>query len=331
MRERGRNMDFPAYVPEAVRAYITALLKGDNRLGAHGWMAALDDYGRRIAEIDRQIDESIRLGRKGRLSGLREERKEAVEGRRRLAEDVDCVRRLACDERMRDVYTLLAQEFDDRHWRNFIYAAWAARVDFAEYRDNRRRAAELSSEIARAAEDLAALLRQFSQTGFCGPWEFRSIEELLRRTDNHDGRNLYMWRSERHHILGDPPSRDASDKTDSAGRLSKDIRYAWGVAPELSMLLDTLSDAAREFKPEESGMIGAAIGSRKRNIKAEYLRAFGVLLIDVHGFRLTPPTMKAMAIVATVVINSPDIVATYDDVRKALKRLDGPEPGRFTP
>lgn len=314
-------MDFPAYVPEAVRAYITALLKGDNRLGAHGWMAALDDYGRRIAEIDRQIDESIRLGHKGRLSGLREERKEAVKGRRQLAEDVDCVRRLACDERMRDVYTLLAQEFDDRHWRNFIYAAWSARVDFAEYRDNRRRAAELSSEIARAAEDLAALLRQFSQTGFYGPREFHSIEELLRQTDNHDGRNWYMWRSERHHILGDPPSWGVLDKDDPAGRLRKDIRYAWSVAPEFSMLLDTLSDAAREFKPEESGMIGAAIGTRQKNQKTEYLRALAHLLINEHGFTMTPRLMKAMAIVASVAIGSPDIDVTYDDVRKAVARL----------
>lgn len=33
--------------------------------------------------------------------------------------------------------------------------------------------------------------------------------------------------------------------------------------------------------------------------------------------------MKAMAIAATVVINLPDIVVSYDDVRKALAKLGG--------
>jgi len=100
------------------------------------------------------------------------------------------------------------------------------------------------------------------------------------------------------------------------------LRYAWGTAPDFSALLDTVAKAARGFKPSESGMIGAAIESRQRSPKTEYLRAFGNLL-TAHSFALTTPIMRAMATVANVVINLPDVDVTYDDVRKALARLGG--------
>ena len=101
------------------------------------------------------------------------------------------------------------------------------------------------------------------------------------------------------------------------------LRYAWGTAPDFSELLDTVTKAGRAFKPSESGMIGAAIESRQKSPKTEYLRAFGNLLTDVHNFALTTPIMQAMAIVANVVINLPDVDVTYDDVRKALAKLGG--------
>ena len=66
-------------------------------------------------------------------------------------------------------------------------------------------------------------------------------------------------------------------------------------------------------------MIGAAIDSRKHSEKAAYVRAFGKLLTDSHGLILNLPIMKAMAFVATVVLNQPEIDVTYDDVRKALE------------
>jgi hypothetical protein len=152
-----------------------------------GWQGSLADAERRLAEIDEKIQSSIRLGKDDCLPGLRKERAEAVAHRNSLAGDVDCLRRLARDATMRDAYALLTREFtDDRQWRNFIYAAWAARVDFAKYRDRLRRAAELTGEIAQAAETLAKLIRQFSETGINGPSEFYSIPELLRQTDNHE-------------------------------------------------------------------------------------------------------------------------------------------------
>jgi predicted nucleic acid-binding protein len=101
------------------------------------------------------------------------------------------------------------------------------------------------------------------------------------------------------------------------------LRYAWGTAPDLSELIDTLAQAARDFKPIESGFIGAAIESRQRSEKTEYLRAFGNLFTDAHHLKVSIAVMQAMAVVANVVINLPDVDVTYDDVRKALAKLGG--------
>jgi hypothetical protein len=344
-------MDFPAYVPAAVRAHITTLIEGDS-WEPMGWQESLASAERQLAEIDGKIESCIRWGKDDYLPGLRKDRAEAVAHRDRLAGDVDCLQRLAHDARMRNAFALLTREFtDDRQWRNFIYAAWAARVDFAKYRDRLKRAAELKGDIADAAETLAKLIRQFSETGINGPGEFYSIPELLRQTDNHEmqGHNLHMWRSMRQHVLGELPKRDIPEtrpaeesgepptveivrvllapgekaEIDPKEEARNMLRYAWGTAPEFSELLDTVTKAGRAFKPSESGMIGAAIESRQKSPKTEYLRAFGNLLTDVHNFALTTPIMQAMAIVANVVINLPDVDVTYDDVRKALAKLGG--------
>jgi len=341
-------MDFPAYVPAAVRAHITTLIEGDS-WEPMGWQESLASAERRLAEIDGKIESCMRWGKDDYLPGLRKERAEAVAHRDRLAGDVDCLQRLAQDARMRRAYALLTREFaDDRQWRDFIHSAWAARVDFAEYRDRVKRAAELTGEIAEAAETLAKLIRQFSDTGVNGPSEFYSIPELLRQTDNHEmqDHNLHMWRFMRRYVLGDPPRRDVPDAKSAKeggdpmppieivgvpmGEIPEIapeeaarnmLRYAWGTAPDFSALLGTMANAARAFKPSETGMIGAAIESRQRSPKMECLRAFGTLLTDVHGFALTKPIIKAMAITANVVINLPDVDVTYDDVRKALAKL----------
>jgi hypothetical protein len=242
---------------------------------------------------------------------------------------------------------LLTTEFtDDQEWRSFIRAAWAARVDYKKHRDRLKRAAELSGEIADAAKTLANLIREFSEIGLNGPDEFYSVSEILRRTDNHEmqGHNLHMWRSMRRHIMGELPIRDLPETKivienidlESLAEINRVhvgervtiapeeearnmLRYAWGTAPEFPALLDTVAEASLAFSPGESGIIGAAIESRQHNAKTEYIRAFGSLLTNSHGFVLSLPIKKAMAFVSNVVINLPDIDITYDDIRKALK------------
>jgi hypothetical protein len=199
-------MEFPAYVPAAVREYVTKLIEGNS-----GWQEGLVQIEGLLAEIDETIQSYIRCGRDDDLPGLRKERAEAVALRNRLKANVDCFRRLVQDERMREAYAILTHEFtNDRQWRSFIHAARAARVDFSKYRERLKRAAELADKIAKTAKTLAALIRQFSETGIKGPSEFYSIPVLLRKTDSYemDGHNLHTWRSMRRYILGDPPRWD---------------------------------------------------------------------------------------------------------------------------
>lgn len=344
-------MDFPAYVPAAARAHITALIEGDS-WEPHGWAASLASANQQLAEIESAIESRTQRGEPEYLDSLRKQRAEAAAHRDRMAGDVDCLRRLAHDDRMQEAYTLLTSELpDDKQLRGFVYAAWAARADYSKYRKRLKRAAELKEEISVTAETLAKLIRQFSDTGINGPSEFYSVPKLLRKTDNHElrGHNLHMWRFMRKHVLGDPQEREPepdnqnepalpipeSDRVIELEGVSVHIRrhfvapgdpvehdplaglrYGWGVSPDLSELLDTVSKAAREFKPTESGMIGAAIDRRQRSEKTEYLRAFANLLIDVHHIDLTNTVMRAMAIVANVAINQPDIAVMLGDVRQ---------------
>lgn len=344
-------MDFPAYVPAAVQVHITTLIEGGSR-EPRGWAAFLANAEETLSRIDREIETSLQWGEDDYLLSLRIQKAKALAHRVRLAGHVDCLLRLAHDARMADAFALLTREFtDDKQWRNFIYTAWAARADFAKERDRLKRATELKGDIADAAETLAKLIHQFSDTGISGPIELYSIPELLRQTDNYGMKryNLAMWGLMRRHVLGDLPRRDVpedepekedgepliveivsefpvpEEKAEIAPEEEMRImlRSAWETAPDFSALLGTVANAARNFEPTESGMIGAAIQSRKRNPKTEYLRAFGNLLTDVHKFTLTKAIIQAMAIVANVVINLPGVDVTYDDVRKALAKLGG--------
>ena len=355
-------MDFPAYVPAVIREKIASYLEGEPDGGIPGFEELRENNKARLADLESTLKEWARRvasipdsdmpnAYREKIAGLRRDKAEQAGRLEQLSGDVDCLHRLAHDGRMRDAFALLTREFtDDQQWRGFIYAAWAARMDFRPYRERLRLAAELKGEIADKAETLAKLIRQFSEIGTNGPGEFYSIPELLRQTDNHEmqGHNLHMWRSMRQHVLGDLPRRDIPEtrpveesgepmptieivfvpmgekaEIDPKEEARNMLRYAWGTAPDFSALLDTVARAGRAFKPSESGMIGVAIESRQRSLKTEYLRAFGNLLTDVHGFALTTPIMNAMAIVANVVINLPDVDVTYDDVRKALAKLGG--------
>ena len=345
-------MDFPVYVPAAVRKYLADYLEGESDRDIPGYIELLAKAEAAIAGIERAIECYARRGEDDYLGSLREQKSEAIKHRDMLANGVECLQRLAHDKRMREAFDLLSSEFsNDEQWRGFIRAAWAARMDYKPYRERLKQAKKLRDEIVDTSEKLAQLLRDISTVGLSDwPSELFSIPELLRNTDNHEmqDHNLQMWRSKRHYVLGDLPRRDEPEKElaqptrkedstsapeivwyilkpgekpeidpEEANRNS--LRYIWGLAPELSALLETVSKAAREFNPREYGMIGTAIVSRQQSVKTEYLRAFANLL----NINLTTIVMKAMAIVANVAINLPDVDVTYDDVRKALVKLSG--------
>jgi len=354
-------MNFPSYVPEGARKhalhflghYEPALTECEKRLSdieerTNYWSHLL----KRLAKT--RPNENTDYG-KNQLNELRQRKTEIAKYRDSLRLDIANIRRLVLDTKMKDAYQVLTNAFFDdedserqRKFDNFIHAAWSSRLDFSVYREQLKKAAELRDEIAKTADKLAYLLDRIGETGVLCPGEFFHIPSLLRNTDNHarDGHNLHMWRAMRGYVLGDPPQRERTESEgteidpankqkiviqlveidedlniDPAEEVSNTLHYAWEKSPPLSALLKTVSEAAKEFKPSESGMIGAAIDSRQQSVKAEYIRAFGNLLTEQYRFIMTTDIMKAMAIAANVVIDEPDIDTTYDDVRKALAKL----------
>lgn len=340
-------MRFPAYVPAAVREKITHYLEGEGDRSIPGYIGLLENANSELAKIERAIAAQIGRGKDEYLPSLRQQRAEKAEHRDYLSKDVSCLQRLAKDLRMREAFTLLKGEFsDDRQWGAFIFSAWVAWVDYGRYRAKLKRATELKGEIADAAAHLATLIRQYSSNAVNGPDEFWSVAELLRKTDNHEMRdhNLAMWRTFRGNLLGDmvrPKAQQAEqpkaklgngkaqrinvrfvepgDKVeiDPEQQARDTLRYIWGLSPDFPALLETVAKAAQDFKPSETGMIGAAISTRQRNVRTEYIRGFANRLTDSR-VAISTTVMRAMAIVANVVIDDPAGGTSYDDVRKAI-------------
>lgn len=334
------------WVPHSVQRHIHILLDGDEREPS-GWRDALAKAEDELAQVTRKLRAFPRDGdARGRHALSR--KRVAAEGHvASLKANVGALVGLATDIRMKEAYVLLGKEFsEDAQWRGFVAAAWAANMDFSKVRQKIKRAREHNVRIAGAARDLADLLERTSEFGISWPSEFGDVATLLRTTDNHEmqDHNLGMWRVMRRHVLGerwkdvtgDPSPPDVRPKVsirriivrkgdeapciDPAEQARAVIVYAWSVAPPLSALLRTLQICASDFEPDEYGMLKAAAGTRQHNPKTEYLRAFAYILAEERQIDITPTVMKAMAITSNVVMNAPDIDATYDDVRKALSR-----------
>lgn len=338
-------MDFPDHTPAIVRTYIEFLVEGED-----GWQTFLRSAEDKLAAVRDLIQGGA--GGISALESLRAHEREAAAHRDALAETVGILRRLASDSRMREAFESLAKAaLDDQQWQRFIRAAWVAHQNYTARRERLKRAAELRSEIADTAEKLAALIDKLSSIGITCPDELHSIPALLQQTDNHemDGRNLRMWRGLRRHILGDLPEADAPTRAASGqpnapvsvvrvvlapgGRGSvisrenekrETLRYAWETAPGFPELLRTAARGARNFEPKESDVVEAALVSQKSNPKTQYLRAFARILTG-DNFSLSGPIIAAMAVTANVVLDSPEIDVTRDDVRKIVPRARQPE------
>ena len=348
-------MDFPEFIPPLIRTGITSYIEG-NSWEPHGYASSLESAEFELAKLKKAIDARTRCGDLEYLDSLRPQLAIAQKHRDDLAEIIECLKRLGTRGEMKEVFSFLEkEELDDEKCWSFIRSAWAAQMDFGPYRDQLKSAKELTGQIAESAEKLAALIEKFAKVHHYGPSEFFSIQELLRTTDNNEMQdyNLLIWRSLREHVLGDYAPVDTSaadtnakdlnegaqnevpitirfiapgdtlDTVDPADGVRATLRYAWEKAPAFPAMLNTVARVARNFKPSETGMVGAALGSRKHHLVNEYVRAFAHLLEDRYHFSLTPNVMHAMAIVAGVVLNQANSAPTVDDVRKTLKSENG--------
>ena len=335
-------MIFPKYVPTTVIRHIQAHLEGDD-WEPTGWLSVLASANKKLKIIEQDISEQSQINDLESLTLLRKKKADALYHRDYIAKEVDCFYRLLNDPRMEEVYISLSEIFkNDYQLPDFIHAAWVANMDFSKFRERIKKVSAHSDKIAKTSEKLSKLLIEIDGFGYDNwPSELFGVAELLRTTDNHkmNSKNLSMWRSMRVHILGDEPSRDNTDKKatkrpsaiqwtvnsgDEARRNQEEetrrmLHYAWGTAPDLSEILKTVTKAAKSFIPAEDGIIGDAIASREQNLKNEFIRAFIAQLKDKNKLLITEDLQKAMAIVANVIINHPDIDVTIKDIKDMHK------------
>ncbi len=96
------------------------------------------------------------------------------------------------------------------------------------------------------------------------------------------------------------------------------LAYAWEKAPDLPAMLETVACAAEQWRLDVGDVPNAAIASRKQSPKTEYLRAFAEILRNELRLSTLPAlVITAMAGIANVVLNDPNLDVSRDDVRKA--------------
>jgi hypothetical protein len=337
-------MKFPLYIPEPIKQQATHYLDGSDSW--HGYRTSLKEKKEKLSEINERITywklpEQDADYAEHQLEELRTEKIECEQRIEELDRDINSINRLIYDGSMKEVYRLLINEFHgdesaDRKIDQFIFFAWSANINYAKPREAMKKAIGLSKEISATATKLAKLLNEISETGINRPDDFFSIASLLENTDN-SGNNLYIWRSVRKYILGDSPDREPRQVDDTThghvivnliseeNHLQIDpqeqarnlLRYGWEKAPCLPEILNTVAKAADEFKASCGYFADAALVSRQKSHKTEYIRGYVNLLCN-GGINLSTDIVNAIANTATVVINSPDLIVTYDDVRKAI-------------
>jgi hypothetical protein len=335
-------MERPNYVPEPIFSFISSLLLGDN-LTPIGMIQNLAEIEDEIFAIEEKLKNNPKVDSSKARSELRKQLSKNIASRASLKIDVEMLKRLIYDNRMKAAYSLLTDEsFSDQQWRAFIQSVWAARLDYSPYRAQIKSASILSRKISTASSKLAKLLRDTANTGYSSwPAEFFSVFELLRITENLDKYGSEStWRLHRDYLLGawgnsderkSNPREDSVNVTHGVKFVSFEtegdpkidtedarrfaLRNAWSAAPGLPQILDTLSDAAKSFTPTEEGAIAAAIKSQKNNVKKEYIRALRSFLLDTHGLSITLKMKKAFGIVINVALSDLDIDVSDEDLK----------------
>jgi len=279
-----------------------------------------------IQELDRELadlDAKLKTGR-------------AASRRRQLIEERERIERLATDIQMKEAYTLLGP-LDDETWRALFYGVLGARAGLSEFRQaegdkpevakgKRRKRKATKGELRKRMDDarrqgriiagtarkLSRQIEELGSLGFLGvPRELVEARALFERADVSCPYSAPEWERLRPRLLG-----NASD-------LNDELRPAWESAPCVTDLLHTIAKAAEAFEPRPR-KAAAALRVREANPVAELIRSIAEMLTIYIGIELTPRVKGAIAIIVTVDINDPNIIVTYDDVRKACtKRKSG--------
>jgi hypothetical protein len=225
---------------------------------------------------------------------------------------------------------LTADISDPRRWCAFFAIALGTPTDFSRFRANVDRQRNLFQEFAKKAEELAVLSHQLRDvlTDFPRPHDLSpgALRDTYAPLPEDRWLDDLLW-------LHGPKSGLVLAATDRwlaenfPGVAAIDVPRVGGLPgfefahPPLISLLDKAAWAAGQARPEDKGLFGAAVIHSQRNRKMEYLRAFGYEL-RARDFPITDNVMKAMAEVATVILDENKNPVELRDVKAAMKYLD---------
>ena len=285
-----------------------------------------------IQELDRELadlDAKLKTGR-------------AASRRRQLIEERERIKRLATDIQMKEAYTLLGP-LDDETWRQLFYGVLGARAGLSEFRqaegdepevakgELRKRKAKgdkevvegelrkrmddarrLSRRIAEDARKLSRLIEELGSLGLGVPYELAEARALLDRAEV----SRFSSAPERERLYPRLVMTNPFGPNDA-------LPPARESATCVIDLLHTIAKAAEAFEPHPRKAV-TAMRAREASPVTELIRSIAEMLTENIGMKLTPRVKGAIAIIVTVDINAPNIIVTYDDVRKACtKRKSG--------
>jgi hypothetical protein len=296
-------MRFPAYVPAAIRLHVSKLMPA---------LAALTDPERALDFVRQYFEVQNKTGdyyHRRFNSFMDEHLATLIEKRNRTSELMshkECLVRLANDERMRQAYADLSRQFDDdERWHKLAWAATTSDIEFRPHMIGLAHAAGLCERISDVSDYLCYLLDEIDDTNVEIP-AFYAMSALVKE-EGEELMDDLLWLRVRTVIAQVAEKAEVTAIKIRKRQLDARDPFAWRFRQI-------------EYNSPHQSVLASALKTRQSNRKTQYLRAFGCgLTLDDPG-ALTPTVQKAMADIATVMINDPDIVVTYDDVRGLFGR-----------
>ncbi len=351
-------MKKPPIVPSEAKTYFDELLNGAP--GKDGGLTEMLNYTKEQIAVEKKYQEKRETIhnlqdplQKSQASSVIQDlyTTQLREDQVFLETTISRIERLSTYTIMNNAYPQLVNELENQQqWNGFLSAALSAGIDYQEHRESIKAGKVLAKKIAKDAKKLAELLEEFEHLNLDNsPAEFSSVWHLFQVISKDEG--LYKFKNlgellnpnipERYmeltrgdslpgrrrkkaglvyEVMKDRVDREltAINKTITGG--DHDTPYPWRAAPELPILLKTLAAEADQFKPAQSGMVGAVMVKRESLYRNAFIRSFGYLLTEEHEIPLTKELMKAMAIFSDVVINDPEDPVSYQHIEAVFEK-----------
>ena len=357
-------MNFPDFVPANIKVYITSRIEGDenepNGL-AHtrdNALLELEELKAQIATENKNDDLKLRetlTAKENYHKALKTE----IECLQRLGTDkrMALVFEILQSKLFYDAEQI--KSFISAAWiANFKYSVFRDRNQRAVEISQKitKASAKLTGLLEEFAKlgvngpsefyDISTLLEKTDPAQLENSHNAELDKTYVKQSQNS---NSHMWNSFRHTILGKHVNCQSNTELiareediilpkfkirftnpnepfsiDPQEELQNAIQYAWKFAPELSVLLKTVSKAAENYVPNkyETNTVQAALKKRERNPNTEFLRAFCCELRDVKLLSADPPIVNSIANISNVILNFSDFEITYDDVKKTIENMN---------